>query len=192
MSDPIWLVTFLHSGNEKTRLSWSNDLGLRPFSLAATNLKKISWLEMGEKYRCFFAHPLLDCSSTLFIHFVHSQIPLASTHSYSAHIRLLSQCTSHVSYSRLTVWDGLSAFSHQLCHGVHNVVQNSVVPFCSPPMLCSTLQVQHSTVWVQTSKVHIAECSAVKFSHQHRHGIPLSLLKSNISPLLTPRMGKPA
>ena len=92
------------------------------------------------------------CSSTL--------LALASTHSYSPHIRLLSQCTSHVSYSRLTVWDGLSAFSHQLCHGVHNVVQNSVATFCSPPMLCSTLQVQHSTVWVQTSKVHFTQCSA--------------------------------
>ena len=91
------------------------------------------------------------CSSTL--------LALAPTHSYSAHIRLLSQCTSHVSYSRLTVWDGLSAFSHQLCHGVH-VVQNSVVPFCSPPILCSTLQVQDSTVWVQTSKVHFTQCSA--------------------------------
>ena len=50
----------------------------------------------------------------------------AHRHSYSTHIRLLSHCTSHASYSRLTVWDG--SFSRQHYHGVeHSTAPESVM-----------------------------------------------------------------
>ena len=49
-------------------------------------------------------------------------------HSYSTHIRLLSHCTSHASYSRLTVWEG--SFSRQHYHGVeHSTAPESVMGF---------------------------------------------------------------
>ena len=121
-SEPILVLThYLCS-----RVSWSKDLGLRPFSLAATNLKKSSWLEMGHKSGCSFADPL--CS--------HSYPTCFHSFIFSPHPALISVHLARV-FTRLTVWDGSTAFSHQLCHGVH-VVQNTVVPFCSPVVLCST------------------------------------------------------
>ena len=112
----------------------------------------------------------------------------ASTHSYSSHIRLLSHCTSHVSYSRLTVWDGSSAVSRQLCHGVH-AVQYSSVLFVFAVQKCSAMWqsvFSHAHMYVCVYIRYACSATQCVFSHQHRHGIPLSLLKSNISPLLTP------
>ena len=104
-------------------------------------------MEMVHKSGCSFADPV--CS--------HSYPTCFHSFIFSPHPALISVHLARV-YTCLTVWDGSTAFSHQLCHGVH-VVQNSVVPFCSPVMLCSTLH--YIRVECGFTPVKYILCSAV-------------------------------